>query len=38
LPKFGGLRTAGADATSVDDKRTNQTPGGTFLRVRKTFG
>jgi len=35
---YGGLRTAGADATSVDDKRTNQTPGGTFLRIRKTFG
>lgn len=35
---YGGLRTAGADPTSVDDKRTNQTPGGTFLRIRKTFG
>ena len=35
---YGGLRTAGAEATSVDDKRTNQTPGGTFLRIRKTFG
>lgn len=35
---YGGLRTVGAEATSVDDKRTNQTPGGTFLRIRKTFG
>jgi outer membrane receptor protein involved in Fe transport len=35
---YGGLRTAGAAPTSVDDKRTNQTPGGTFFRVRKTFG
>lgn len=35
---YGGLRVAGAAPTSVDDKRTNQTPGGTFLRIRKTFG
>jgi outer membrane receptor protein involved in Fe transport len=36
---YPGLRTAAAQApSSIDDKRTNQTPGGTFFRVRKTFG
>ena len=35
---YPGLRTAGGQPGSIDDKRTNQTLGGTFLRVRKTFG
>lgn len=35
---YGGLRTADATPTAVDDKRTDQTPGGAFLRIRKTFG
>ena len=35
---YDGLRVAGAAPTTVDDKRTDQTPGGTFLRIRKTFG
>ena len=35
---YPGLRTAGGQPVSIDDRRTNQTPGGTFLRIRKTFG
>ena len=35
---YPGPRTAGGQPSFIDDKRTNQTPGGTFLRIRKTFG
>jgi outer membrane receptor protein involved in Fe transport len=35
---YDGSRVADAVPAQIDDKRVNQTPGGTFLRIRKTFG
>jgi outer membrane receptor protein involved in Fe transport len=35
---YPGRRTAGAAPSFIDDKNTNITAGGYFLRVRKTFG
>ena len=32
------LRTASGQPSFIDDKKTNTTAGGTFFRVRKTFG
>ncbi|HEX7944245.1 MAG TPA: TonB-dependent receptor, partial [Phenylobacterium sp.] len=35
---FSGPRTLGGQPSFIDDKNTNTTTGGYFLRVRKTFG
>ena len=34
---YPGLRSAGG-VPDIDDRNTNQTPGGVFFRIRKTFG
>ena len=35
---YPGLRTASAQPSFIDDRRTSNTAGATFLRVRKTLG
>ena len=35
---YPGLRTASAQPSFIDDRRTSNTTGATFLRVRKTLG